>query len=368
MVIRPRGRPRAGRSRRTPRRGCCCSACPARSRGTRSASRWSSAVRTRSRGVHGPPGGRQSRHAQVSRGDGEGAAVLHREADVEAVARCGVARLRAFQRATALVQDEAPLDEHRLAAAHTEPRGILALARLGADGGLAPRGHDAGADEGLMERARLEVGRQEHGGAAGCEHGGLHRHRLAVGEAHAAELHDLLARRDAQVPRAPAPSVGAAVRRMMREVGTRPWRRISCEKVIRKLARRWVGGSATNVPRPGSRRTRPFSASRAMAWRAVMRLTPNSAHRSASEGSRWPGRSVRDARAQRRLDLAVARREGGRGHDRAAVPDRPLRPRQPVAAGAARPPRAPHRAPPRRWRPPRCPARPARRRRARPVW
>ena len=38
---------------------------------------------------------------------------------------------------------------------------------------------------------------------------------------------------------------------MMREVGTRPWRRISCEKVMRKLARRCMGGSATKVPRPG---------------------------------------------------------------------------------------------------------------------
>ncbi len=85
---------------------------------------------------------------------------------------------------------------------------------------------------------------------------------------------------------------GRTRRRMMREVGTRPWRRISCEKVIRKLARRCVGGSATKVPRPGSRRTRPSSASCAMACRAVMRLTPNSVHRSASEGRRWPGRRV----------------------------------------------------------------------------
>ena len=111
-----------------------------------------------------------------------------------------------------------------------------------------------------MERAGLEVGRQDHVGAAGRQDRGLDGHRLAVGETDAAELHDLLATGHAQVG-ALGSVGGRSSRRTMRDVGTRPWRRISRENVIRELARRWVGGSATNVPRPGSRRTRPSSAS-----------------------------------------------------------------------------------------------------------
>ncbi len=77
-----------------------------------------------------------------------------------------------------------------------------------------------------------------------------------------------------------------------RELGTRPARRISWLKVISRLARRCAGGSATKLPRPGLRVIRPSSARRCIALRAVIRLTPNSAHSSASDGSRAPGSRV----------------------------------------------------------------------------
>ena len=73
------------------------------------------------------------------------------------------------------------------------------------------------------------------------------------------------------------------------ELGTRPRRTISRVKVISRFARRCGGAAATKLPRPGSRETRPSSASRCMALRAVIRLTPNSAHSSVSEGTRSPG-------------------------------------------------------------------------------
>ncbi len=85
---------------------------------------------------------------------------------------------------------------------------------------------------------------------------------------------------------------GRMTRVNIRELGTRPARSISWENVIRRFARRYGGGSVTKLPRPGSRAMRPSSASRCMAFRAVIRLTPNSAHNSASEGSRAPGRRV----------------------------------------------------------------------------
>jgi 3-methyl-2-oxobutanoate hydroxymethyltransferase len=85
---------------------------------------------------------------------------------------------------------------------------------------------------------------------------------------------------------------GRMTRVSTRELGTRPARSISWVNVISRLARRWAGGSATKLPRPGSRAIRPSSARRCMAFRAVIRLTPNSAHSSASDGNRSPGRRV----------------------------------------------------------------------------
>ena len=85
---------------------------------------------------------------------------------------------------------------------------------------------------------------------------------------------------------------GRMARVSTRELGTRPARSISWVNVISRFARRWAGGSATKLPRPGSRAISPSSASRCMAFRAVIRLTPNSAHSSASDGNRSPGRRV----------------------------------------------------------------------------
>ena len=85
---------------------------------------------------------------------------------------------------------------------------------------------------------------------------------------------------------------GRITRVSTRELGTRPARRISWLNVMSRLVRRWVGGAVTKLPRPGSRRISPSAARRSIAFRAVIRLTPNSAHRSVSDGSRAPGRSV----------------------------------------------------------------------------
>ena len=85
---------------------------------------------------------------------------------------------------------------------------------------------------------------------------------------------------------------------------------------MRLPAWRWTGCSATNVPRPGIRWTMPSWTSRATALRAVIRLTPNSSHSSASEGSGSPGASLATRAPQRLLDLVVARDEaiGRRAH------------------------------------------------------
>ena len=90
---------------------------------------------------------------------------------------------------------------------------------------------------------------------------------------------------------------------------------------------------------PAARGIRPSSASRCIAFRAVIRLTPNSAHSSASDGSRSPGLEGRDPLAQGLLDLAVVGLAGRPGHRRltdagAAVP-RALRP--PLAPWMAAP-------------------------------
>ena len=114
---------------------------------------------------------------------------------------------------------------------------------------------------------------------------------LPVREPDAAERHHRLAVAS-RSSTASACHAGRTCLRRSRGRGARPWRRISREKLIRQSARRCDWGSATKQPRPGSRTTRPSSASRSIALRAVIRLTPNSAHRSASDGSRSPGRRV----------------------------------------------------------------------------
>ena len=103
---------------------------------------------------------------------------------------------------------------------------------------------------------------------------------------------------------------GRISRARTRDVGARPRRSISRENVISRSARRWAGGSATKLPRPGMRTTRPSSARRCIALRAVIRLTPNSSHSAVSDGSGSPGASVVDPLAQRALDPAPSGDDG----------------------------------------------------------
>ena len=104
---------------------------------------------------------------------------------------------------------------------------------------------------------------------------------------------------------------GRISRASTRDVGTRPWRSISWENVMSRSARRWAGASPTKLPRPGTRTTSPSSASRCIALRAVIRLTPNSSHSSASDGSGSPGamswmRSRSERSMRRQCGTAVA--------------------------------------------------------------
>ena len=69
-----------------------------------------------------------------------------------------------------------------------------------------------------------------------------------------------------------------------REAATRPERRISSVNERIRLAVRLARAGATNVPRPGTRYTRPSWTSRCTAPRAVMRETPNSSQSWASDG------------------------------------------------------------------------------------
>ena len=134
----------------------------------------------------------------------------------------------------------------------------------------------------------------------------LERDRLVVRAAEAAEMDDRLAARRCPSAAASAGVDGRMARASTREFGMRPRRRISWVNVIRRLARRWAGGSATKLPRPGWRATRPSSARRCIAFRAVIRLTPNSAtarRRTAAVRPAEPG----DALAERMLDATVVR-------------------------------------------------------------
>ena len=119
---------------------------------------------------------------------------------------------------------------------------------------------------------------------------------------------------------ASAAVAGRMTRVSTRELGTRPSRSISWVKVMSRFARRWAGGSATKLPRPGSRAIRPSSASRCMAFRAVIRLTPNSIAQLRVRRQPFARVQPRDPLAQGVLDLAVLGLVAGLGHRRA---DRP---------------------------------------------
>ena len=100
---------------------------------------------------------------------------------------------------------------------------------------------------------------------------------------------------------------------------------------MRRSARRWAGASPTKLPRPGTRTTRPSSARRCIALRAVIRLTPNSSHSSLSDGSGSPGamswmrsRSERSMRRQCGTTVAeVTARSAARSAPWTAAPIAP---------------------------------------------
>ena len=143
---------------------------------------------------------------------------------------------------------------------------------------LPRRRREPGSRQRLVERAVLQVGGQDDGAVARTRTRGLDRHRLGVGAAQPADVRrPRLAGREAERGRL---GLGRRADRRARGAASsasRPRRRISRVKVISRSARRWVGGSATKLPRPGWRATRPSSARRCIALRAVIRLTPNSA-------------------------------------------------------------------------------------------
>ena len=125
------------------------------------------------------------------------------------------------------------------------------------------------------------------------EHRVLDGDRLAIGEAQAPDQHDRVSGR-----------IASAARLGLRGGTDLPARAAASDGVAAlaraSRARTPSGGrrAGARAARPrtcrarGSRTTRPSSARRCMALRAVIRLTPNSRHRSLSDGSRSPGRSV----------------------------------------------------------------------------
>ena len=82
-------------------------------------------------------------------------------------------------------------------------------------------------------------------------------------------------------------SIDAAVTTLERQIRKNKTR---LEKRLRqgRTPRRLLLGSATKVPLPRLRTTRPSSSSSPMAWRAVLRLISSARHSSASDGSRSP--------------------------------------------------------------------------------
>ena len=252
----------------------------------RSGSRWSSAVRTRSREVvtrrraRGVPGHRVARLLDV-------------EQDVERVPVSRVAALRGLDPAALAVHDHAPLDEQRVplgrARAGARPRGSRARRRswrcLAGGGSRRAPGH-RGASPSRGPRAITA-------GAVACTRIAI---STAIGsssaQAQPPQRDDRLARPRGRAPpprrrstagsRAPAPSSSGGGR------GAPSRARTSAAGPHGDAS----AARATKLPLPGIRSTRPSSARRCIALRAVIRLTPNSAHRSASDGRASPGLSV----------------------------------------------------------------------------
>ena len=204
------------------------------------------------------------------------------ELDVEPVALRRVARLGRLDRPAVPIEDDAPLDEQRIARRWiASSPASSAVAALGGDRAGPAAQDDAGPAERLVERAgsrsaAMTASAQARSGPP--TRGRSARHRPGAGGAAGrsagasdAEAGGLGGRRGTDVagqdPRA-RDTAGAAhlLAEGHQAIGApvRRWRRRSC--------------------RARAPRMRPSSASRCMALRAVIRLTPNSAHRSASDG------------------------------------------------------------------------------------
>ena len=200
-------------------------------------------------------------------------------------------------------------------AAHAQQAGVVERRRLGRDRGLSPPQLEPRPGERLVQRARLEVGGHDDVGGAPDEDRRArpppagHRPGAGAGparpgpRARIARARRLGVRGGADLPReqprARRPALALASRGRTPSGGRRSGARAARPRTCRA---------------PGSARTRPSSARRCIALRAVIRLTPNSRHRSASDGSRSPGAQRGHALAQRQLDLAVVREPRVRGH------------------------------------------------------
>ena len=184
---------------------------------------------------------------------------LDLEVDVERVAVGRVARFGGLERAPAQVDDDPPLDEERRARPAIPRRRASSADAASAASVARPRaGTKPAAAERLVERAGLEVGVHHDAGAPPVEGDRLEGDRHVVGEADADAGRPPARRRAAagRGPRRAAP--GAARARRSRERGTRPWRRISSEKLIRLFARRCDWRHRDEAAAPGLARDQPL--------------------------------------------------------------------------------------------------------------
>ena len=252
----------------------------------RSGSRWSSAARTRSRERrrrHGPASGhgrrpgrrRPRRTGRRARSDRPGSATRS--------PRRGGRATSAMTRRSTRSGSPALTPSRRASSGVAASDVIVACPRRS----WSP----ARASASCREPA-LEVGRHHDVRGAPDEDRRLDRDRQVIGQAQAPDQHDRVPGSDRQRARLGVRRRADLPREQPRARASGPGAASRCENAIRRSANRCAGGTATNVPRPGIRSTRPSSARRCIALRAVIRLTPNSRHRSLSDGSRSPGRSV----------------------------------------------------------------------------
>ena len=128
------------------------------------------------------------------------------ELDVEPVAVGRVARLGRLDAPAVAVDDDAPLDEQRVARPDPEQPGVLGRGRGGGDRAGPAAQDDAGPAQRLVERAVRQVGGHDRVRAGPDQDGRLERDRLVVGLAQAAQVDDRLVRSGCRGWRPPRPS------------------------------------------------------------------------------------------------------------------------------------------------------------------